>query len=468
MAKSDMPERTLIRGAMVVSGDRGVDVLPGADMLVEQGRIAAIANELPPEGCRVVEASGMIAIPGLVDTHRHTWQSLIRGVAADWTLAEYWQGVRAVFGPLYTPEDVYAANLLGALEAIDAGVTTLVDFAHIMNSPEHADAAIQGLADAGGRAVFCHGTPTDEDAPAWYVQSEMPHSEDIRRIRSRYFSSDDQLLTLALAARGPQNCTLDTTERDWRLARELGIPITVHTGSGKWGLVRPIEQLESRGLLGADSVYVHCNSLSDDELALIARSGGAVSIAPEVEMHMGHGYPATGRLLRAGIRPSLGVDVVTGVGGDLFATMRVCLAAERAKVNEAALEAGASVDHVEVKTEDVLSFATIEGARAFGLDSKIGTLTPGKQADIVLLRADLPNLYPLNNPIAAVTLAATPANVDTVIVAGRILKEGGELRAVNAQAVRQVAEEARNRLFEKAGISIGQPWFPDVADTWRP
>jgi 5-methylthioadenosine/S-adenosylhomocysteine deaminase len=392
----------------------------------------------------------------------------MRGLAADWTLAEYWQGVRAIFGPLYTPEDVHAANLLGAYEAIDAGITTLVDFAHIMNSSAHADAAIQALADAGLRSVFCHGTPTDRDATEWYVQSEIPHSADVRRIREQYFTSDDQLLTLALAARGPQNCTLDTTAADWTLARELAIPITVHAGSGKWGAVRPIEQLQSRSLLRDDTVYVHCNSLSDRELDLIAESGGRVSISPEVEMHMGHGYPATGRLLEAGLRPSLGVDVVTGVGGDLFATMRVCLAAERARVNEAALNAGEPVDRLDVTSDDVFSFATIEGARAFGLDSKIGTISPGKEADIVLLSTDDPNMHSLNNPIATVALAATPANVDTVIVGGTILKQNGRLCAADMDSVRNMAETARDRLFERARVPIGHAWSPDVADSWKP
>jgi cytosine/adenosine deaminase-related metal-dependent hydrolase len=461
-------EALLIRGGTVLTGDPELGVLLDTDILVEQGRIRSVGRGIEAGHCRVVDASDMIVMPGLVDSHRHTWQSLIRGIAADWTLAQYWQGIRAMFGPLYEPDDVYLANLLGALEALDAGVTTLVDWSHIMNSPAHADAAIQGLRDSGMRAVFAHGTPTDGRTTDWYVASSIRHPDDIRRIRSEHFPHDDGLVTLAMAARGPQNCVLDATEHDWNLARELGLRITVHTGSGRWGKVRPIEQLHSRGLLGPDTTYVHCNSLSDDELKLIADTGGTVSISPEVEMHMGHGYPATGRLLAQGVRPSLSVDVVTGVGGDLFGTMRVCLAAERARANDEALRHDTQLDELELRSADVLGFATIEGARACGLEAKTGSLTPGKEADLVLLRCDRPNLVPLNNPAATAVLAATPANVDTVLVAGRIAKQGGVLVGVDIDRVRRAAETARDRLFRKLDVPVGLEWYPNVADTWKP
>lgn len=461
-------ERTLIRAGTVLTADPTSGELRDTDILIENGRIASIGVPVTSQDCRIIDASDMIVMPGLVDSHRHTWQSLIRGAAANWTLAQYWQGIRAMFGPLYQPDDVYIGNLLGAIEALDAGVTTLVDWSHIMNSPAHADAAIQALRESGMRAVFAHGTPTDGQTSDWYVGSSIPHPDDIRRIRTEQFPGDDGLVTLAMAARGPQNCQLDTTEHDWRLARELGLRITVHTGSGRWGKVRPIEQLRSRGLLGPDTTYVHCNSLVDDELKLIADSGGTVAISPEVEMHMGHGYPATGRLLACGVRPSLSVDVVTGVGGDLFGNMRVCLAAERARANEQALDNGTQLDELDPKTSDVLEFATIEGARACGLESRTGSLTPGKDADIVLLRCDRPNLIPLNNPGAAAVLAATPANVDTVLVAGRIVKRNGELVGVDLDRIRSHAENARDRLFRELNVPAGEEWYPEVAAAWKP
>lgn len=461
-------ERLLIRGGIALTADPKLGVLQDTDLLIEDGRISSIGTPVDATDCQIIDASDMIVMPGMVDSHRHTWQSLIRGIAANWTLAQYWQGIRAMFGPLYEPDDVYIGNVLGAIEALDAGVTTLVDWSHIMNSPAHADAAVQALRESGMRAVFAHGTPTDGQTSEWYVRSSIPHPDDIRRIRSEYFPGDDGLLTLAMAARGPQNCELDTTEHDWRLARELGLRITVHTGSGRWGLVQPINQLHSRNLLGSDTTYVHCNSLSDDELKLIADSGGTVSISPEVEMHMGHGYPATGRLLACGIRPSLSVDVVTGVGGDLFGNMRVCLAAERALANGRALENDTILEKLQPTTADVLEFATIEGARACGLESKIGSLSQGKDADIVLLRRSSPNLIPLNNPNATTVLAATPANVDTVLVAGRIVKRDGALVNVDLNRIRSHAEEARNRLCSRLAVPIGQEWYPDVEAAFKP
>jgi 5-methylthioadenosine/S-adenosylhomocysteine deaminase len=462
------PPDILVRGGTVVTGDPALGVLAGADVLVTGGRIASVGpSARPPAGAAVIDAAGAIVLPGLIDTHRHTWQSLIRGIAADWTLAQYMQGMREVFGPLYRPQDVFAATLAGAYEALDAGITTLVDFTHIMNTPEHADAALDALAETGIRAVFCHGTPMDARSQDWYVASALPHGEDIRRLAERGVPAGNGLVTLAMAARGPQHCDIAVTGHDWRLARSLGLRLTLHAGSGRWGLTQPVRQLHAAGLLGPDLTFVHCTSLPDEELAMIADSGGAVSITPEVELHMGHGYPATGRLLAAGIRPGLGVDVVTGVGGDLFGCMRVALAAERGRAHAAALQAGGQLDRFELTTTDVLDFATLAGARAFGMESVTGSLTPGKDADLILLRPG-PNLLPLNNPVAAAVLAATPANVDTVLVRGRVLKSGGALAGVDYPRLRRLADQARDRLFGEAGVRPGEPWYPDVTAAWRP
>jgi len=462
------PPHTLVRGGIVVTGDPALGVRHGADVLISGGQIATVGQvDMPPGDCRVIEAAGAVVLPGLIDTHRHTWQSLIRGIAADWTLAQYMQGMREVFGPLYGPDDVYAATLVGAYEALDAGITTLVDFAHIMNSPEHADAALDALRETGMRAVFGHGTPMDQRSKDWYVGSTLPHDEDIARIREQRIPGDGGLVTLAMAARGPQHCGIAVTEHDWRLARDLGIRLTLHAGSGRWGLTKPVRQLHAAGLLGPDITFVHCTSLPDEELVMIADCGGAVSIAPEVELHMGHGYPATGRLLQAGIRPGLGVDVVTGVGGDLFGCMRVCLAAERGRLHAAALDAGSQLERFELTTADVLGFATLDGARAFGIEGVTGSLAPGKDADLILLRPGS-NLLPLNNPVAAAVLAATPANVDTVLVRGRVLKAGGELVGVDLARRRRLAVQARDRLFGRAGVRPGESWYPEVAAAWRP
>ena len=204
----------------------------------------------------------MIALPGFVDSHRHTWQSLLRGAAIDWTLAQYFAGIRGVMGRLYTPDDMYVANHLGALEALDAGITTLYDWSHNNNTPDHADEAVRGLKDAGLRAVFGYGNANDE----WIPPSTLPTNfSDVERVRRTHFSSDDQLVTMAFAARGPQFTTLDITAEEFRRARDLGLRITLHVGDGLWGTTRPVMQLASRGLLGDDITYVHCNTLTDED-----------------------------------------------------------------------------------------------------------------------------------------------------------------------------------------------------------
>jgi 5-methylthioadenosine/S-adenosylhomocysteine deaminase len=462
-------DRYLLRGGCLITLDRELgDFTRGGDVLIEGDRIAAVGPHIDAADCQVVDATGMLVIPGFVDTHRHTWQAQIRNIAGDWTLAEYLQGIRAELGPRYRPEDVYAGNLIGVLEGLDAGITTLVDWSHIMNSPEHADAAIAALTESGSRALFAYGTPNDAHTDEWHFESTIPHSEDVRRVKKTYFSSNDQLVTLAMAVRGPQFSTIDITDHDWKLARELELRMTVHVGDGAWGIkYRPIEQLNERHLLGADTTYVHCNTLPDNQLQLIADSGGTASIAPEVEMHMGHGFPATGRLLKVGIRPSISIDVCTDISADMFSAMRACLASERALANQVALNSGVPTGIV-LTTRDVLEFATVEGARACGMLDKIGTITPGKQADIVLIRTTGLNLTPLNNPIAAVVLAAHPGDVDTVFVAGKPVKRGGRFVSIDVERARKLAIESRDYLFAQAGVSNLNAWHPNVAEIWNP
>ena len=221
---------------------------------------------------------------------------------------------------------------------------------------------------------------------------------------------------------------MEVTERDWELADELGLRITCHFGDGEWGKNRPVAALQEQGLLGPTMTFVHCNSLADDELAMMAEHGVSASCSPDIELQMGHGWPATGRLLDAGIRPSLSIDVCCSNGGHLFGTMRATIGTERGFDNEAARDRGeASVSEMELSCRDVLEFATIEGARACGLDAKIGALTPGKRADIIIVRADSFGMTPLNNPIGAFVYNAHPGLVDTILVDGKVVKRDGKL-----------------------------------------
>ncbi|MGW3622851.1 amidohydrolase family protein [Streptomyces sp. NPDC000880] len=445
--------RKLIKSGTILSVDPDVGDLDRGDILIEDGVIVSVAPEIEADDAEVFDATGLVVMPGLVDTHRHLWQGALRQIAVDWTLGEYLQRMLGGFGPLFTPQDVYAGNLLGSYESLEAGVTTVFDWSHIMNTPEHADAAIEALQSGGVRAVFGHGTPND-DLVAWYVASTLPHPVDVRRLAKTYFSSTDQLVTLGLSLRGPEMATADTTADDIALARELGVRASMHVGAGTLGKLRGITALHERGVLGDDLIFVHCCTSSDEELAMIAESGGAVSVSPRTEMAMGHGYPATGRLLAAGIRPSLSIDVVSGVGGSLFGEMRGALEAERGRRNQQFLDRGEDVPPLQITARDAIEFGTIEGARALGLDHKVGSLTPGKQADLLLLRMDTAGLGLINHLPAAV-LFSDVGNVDSVLVAGEFRKRHGSLVDVDLADARRQAERSRDRLFAAAGTPDG-------------
>jgi len=460
-----MTERTLVKGGTVITVDPAVgDFFPSGDVLIEDGAIVAVAPSLDVGDAEVIDATDCLVLPGLVDTHRHTWQALFRNIGSDWTLAHYFTGLHGTMSQLYRPQDTYAGNLIGTLEALDSGITTLLDWSHNLNTPEHTDAALDALVESGSRVVFAHGAGFAHWAPV----SALDHpADDVRRLRSGRLSSDDGIVTLALAPRGNQFATLDVTRRDYELAAELGIRITCHAGDGEWGKGRPIAQLHEHGLLGSNQTYVHCNSLADDELKMMADAGCTASCSPDIEMQMGHGWPATGRLLQAGIRPSLSIDVCCSNGGHMFGTMRATIGTERGFDNQAARERGeASVSEMELTCRDVLEFATIEGARALGLEGTIGSLTPGKRADVIVVRADSFGMTPLNNPIGAFVYNAHPGLVDTILVDGKVVKRAGKLVDVDAARVRRLAIESRDDILSRAdgrnGARLGGDWIPQA------
>jgi 5-methylthioadenosine/S-adenosylhomocysteine deaminase len=439
---------TLIRGGYVLTLDPSLGDLPNADVLVDGDTIAAVGHALTAgPHANVIDARHRIVMPGFVDTHRHTWQTPVRGVLPSCTLDEYFAGMLDNIGLQYRAEDVYIANLMGALEALNAGITTLLDWSHVNNTPEHADAAIGGLTDAGIRAVYAHGVPVGGD---WWANSSREHPEDIRRIRTQYFQSDDQLLTLAMAARAPGNTTAEVAIHDWKLARELGIRISVHVGMRLTGVhVNHVLTLHQLGLMGPDTTYIHCTDSTDEELDLIARTGGSASVAPFVEMLMGHGVPPTGRLVARGVRPSLSIDVVSSVPGEMFTQMRTALVQERslAFTDTPDIAFAPTLTH-----RDVLEFATIDGAKACALDHRIGTITPGKQADIILIRTDQVNVAPIVDPVATVVISADTSNIDTVFVAGRIVKHNGQLVRVDLPRLLERLNNARDHLLSNAGV----------------
>jgi 5-methylthioadenosine/S-adenosylhomocysteine deaminase len=435
--------RKVIRGGHVLSMDPAVGDHAGGDVLIQDGVIAEVGPTIDAADAEIVDATGLVVMPGLIDTHRHTWQGAFAQAAADWTLNEYFGGIIGRLSPVFTPQDVRDGTHFGLLEALDSGVTTLFDWAHVMNTPEHADASIDALRASGIRAVFGHSVPTSD--PSWYFGSEHRHPDDVRRIAARYFNSTDQLLTLALGVRGPEMSTIDATADDLALARDLGVRASMHVGVGLLGGHRSITQLHDRGLLGPDLIFLHANTSTDDELKFLADAGSHASVSARVEMMMGHGFPATGRLLEAGIRPALSVDVVAGVPSSMFDEMRAVIQAERLRVYDRLLAVGAAPETVPLTTRQAIEFATIEGARTLGLDDRIGSLTPGKRADLILVDTARSPLRLAGDVAAAVTFAEA-RDVDSVLIDGEFRKRHGALVGVDALAVRRRAEVSRDRL----------------------
>jgi cytosine/adenosine deaminase-related metal-dependent hydrolase len=327
-------------------------------------------------------------------------------------------------------------NLVSALGAIDAGITTLLDWSHIQGSPAHTDAVVQALEDSGLRAVFAYGFPWwgkwEERQPSWFVRAATEH-----------FPTTDQMLTLALAAPGPEFTDFETSRDHWKLARETGARITTHVGVGTYGLDGKLQEMGKAGLLGPDTTYIHCTTLNATEIQMIVDTGGTVSLASPVEMMMGHGMPPIQKFLDRGLRPSLSVDVETNVPADMFNQMRSILALQRGLASASGKQ--------PVSAREVLEYATVEGARANGLESKVGTLTPGKKADLILLRTDRLNVTPLSDPVTAVVTGMDTGNVDTVLIAGRVMKRGGKLLHVDWAEVKRMVEHSRDHVIERSG-----------------
>ena len=436
----------------VLTLDRALGNHRQADVLIEGSTIKAVAPDIPVNDAYVIDATDTIVMPGFVDTHRHIWEGILRNIAPDALLDDYFRDILGVLAPVYRPQDAYAGNLVSAYGAIDAGITTLLDWSHIQNTPEHTDASIAALRESGLRAVFAYGTP-NLDLAAWWHDSSLKHPTDIRRVAAQYFSAKDQLLTLALAPRGPEFTTFEVSKHDWDLARELGVRISVHVGVGEAGKHGRLGEMGNAGLLGPDTTYIHCCTLSDEELQMIADTGGTVSLASPIELQMGHGTPPVQRCLDRGLKPSLSVDVETTMCGDLFAQMRSVLTLQRGQINDRRLRGETNLPNI-LTSRDVMEFATIEGAKANGLDSKVGTLTPGKEADVIMLRTDRINVLPINDPIGVVVRGMDSSNVDSVWIAGKPKKRHGHLVNVDLDRVTRLAYESRDYVVEKSGFVL--------------
>ena len=430
-------DELVVRGARVVTMDPALGDLPSADIHVRGGEIVAVGTDLAAPDAATVDGRGTIALPGLVETHWHMWTGLARAMTGAGQAAGYLALLQRL-GPAYQPDDTYRAVRLSLAEALASGITTVHDWSHNICGPEFADASLRAHADTGVRGRFSYGTP--QGLP----RDQVMDLADLERVRREWIASGRaELTTLGVAARGPQICPPQVYRREWEAARGLGIPITVHAAASRaQAEARAIEALGRDGLLGPDVQLVHAVYATPADRQLMAATGTTLSVSPASELLFGWGPPQVGDMLADGVLVSLSVDNTALVGNaDPFATMRLTLGLGATR-NEA--ELGFS-------PRRVLEMATIDGARDLGLADRVGTLSPGKRADVILVRTSDVNMSPAADPIDLLVRAAQPANVDTVLVDGRILKRGGRLVALDVEQVVREADESLAAVRARAG-----------------
>ncbi len=438
-AQAPDPRRPiLIRGAMILSMDPAIGDLPRGDILVQDGVIRAIGASVDaPPGALVIDGTARVAMPGLVNGHIHLAQTMQRGLSTEHSFGGYFQTIVLRHSNRMTPDDVRLADHAGGLEQIATGVTTVMDWSRETASPDHADAALDGLTAAGIRAILAYTSPP------------IPPGGDAGAINGRMMAHARSLLTGRLAAsdgpirlwtclQGPDFTPLEPALADMRRLADLGVPIAIHTGAAIYPnrKQRLLATLDAAGLLNDRLQIVHANMHEDDEYKLAADKGVALCSTPEVEMHMGHGHPALFKAQAAGMRVSVGTDIPSMVGGGILPQLRIALAAELHRLNVASLAATRQAPNPPpVTARQMLALATIDGARSLGLDRLTGSLTPGKRADLLLIRTDSAVTAPMSDPAGLVLLQASLGDIDTVMVEGRIRKHGGVLVDADAPAV---------------------------------
>ncbi len=429
--------RTLIKNATVISVDPKIGELHGGDILIEGKKIVDVGHNFSAADAQTLDASDMIVIPGLVNAHIHTWEFPLRGIGADWvSKRDYHGNMHRNMATRYRAEDVGIANFAGALNQINHGATTILDWCHIVRDSEMTDAAIEGLERSGIRAVFARGTvkpPVVAGATPYY---EMPFPrEEIRRLRTGRLASDDRLVTLAMAILGPDWGVYDACVQDIRLAREYGLLNSAHTWARKGQ--RMVEdgmwRLQKDGLLGPDHNIAHGNCLEDDELKMVLDAGCTISATNFTEMFNSERVAMLGRLLKFGAMPSLGTDCDPYFNSSMLWVMRHAFMHQR-EIDNRTLHAQGRWPAVDSEhathTRDALTWATLGGAKALRLDHKIGSITPGKQADLVMINTRNMNIFPVlpgGDPVHAVVMFAEAADIDTVMIAGKVVKRGGKL-----------------------------------------
>ena len=440
----------VIRNATVVTMDARHQVLGGSDVLVVDGAIAGVGPGLvAPAGALEIDGSDGIVMPGMVDTHRHMWQTAMRGYGADWTLSQYFVWYYLEHGRNFRPQDIYAGNLLSALEALDAGVTTSVDWSHGLQTVEHADAAVDALEATPGRFVLAYGNI--QQGP-W----EWTASPEFRRFYARRFDGKGDMLGFQIAF----DVTGDPEfpERAaFAVAKDLGVTVTTH--AGVWGATgdTSIQLMHDNGCMDDKVIFVHASSLSEDSYHRIAASGGHASVSTESEQSAGQGYPSSWRLRQFDIPISLSHDTTVWWSADLFTAMRTTVGADRSRQHHEAHQTGDTVTNLDLRCEEVVDWATMGGARALDLDGVIGSIEVGKRADLVLLKNDYsPVMFPIVNTYGHVVMQAQRNEVHTVLVDGNVVKSEGRLVGVDLAHVRDTVAQTVEYLTDTLGPEAWQ------------
>jgi 5-methylthioadenosine/S-adenosylhomocysteine deaminase len=456
--------RTLIASGAVVSMDDTIGTLRRGDLLIEDGVIAAVAPTLDVTDCEVIDAEGMIVMPGLVDSHRHLWYGPIRGCAMDHTLSDMIETLWPRVAASFTPDALYACTRAGIADALEHGITTVLDWCHVLNTPDHASEAVRAHLELPMRAVFAYGSSMARKLAEFEGLATATDWSPARALRKNGLASDADRITMALAVQGPDVTSPEIVAQDVAVAREIGVPISMHVGV-PMGPPPPrpeIRFLADEGLLGADMNFVHCCTTTDDEFRRLAAAGGTATVSPMAELALGMGSPATARMRDCGVPPAVGSDAVCSSSGDLFEEARVALLAERTRAAAAMFAKGRAVERsseLTMTAREALETITINGARACWLGDRVGSLTPGKAADVILLRGTDLNLSPLSDLIGTIVCCAHGSNVDTVLVGGMIVKRGGALVGIDVKAIESELVAARDHLYE-AGNYAGM--FPPV------
>jgi cytosine/adenosine deaminase-related metal-dependent hydrolase len=423
----------LIRGAHLLTMD-GDSALDRGDVLIEDGRIADVAPSITAGGAEAIDGRDMIAMPGLVDTHRHMWAAMLRGGACYGDLHDYFVKVVFSYGAAYTPQDTYSSVRFGLAEAVDSGITTMHGWEHNIQTPEHARAALQAMRESGMRGRFSYGPSSDTSAGSSFAQgSETIDFDDILKLRGEQFTEPGRI-HLGIACRGHEFSQAHIWQEEFAFAREHGLPITCHSMMVPHDLEhgRAVSIYHEQGVLGPDLLLIHCIRVDDEEIAHLAETRTPVSISILSNLRCGMGLPPVLKMLRAGVDVGISMDTMAAAdNSDMFNAMRITMGIERAKADDGSI----------YQPIEVLRQGTSTAASTLGLGGVTGALRRGLAADVILLRADDLNMAPLNVLDGQVVLAAQPSNVDTVFIDGVLRKQHGELVGLDRRAlVREVTD----------------------------